>query len=92
MQKLELNKHNIVIVHEETIWETSVFKEILKKLFLRVAQEYDPGARFCEYGHNTSGSRRGAFFDQVSTYCQQLPCPVEVVVSEQSGIPSNANK
>ena len=38
MQKFELNKHNIVIIHEETIWETSVFKEILKKLFLRVAQ------------------------------------------------------
>jgi len=69
MQKLELNKHNIVIIHEETTWETSVFKEILKKLFLRVA-------RFCEYGHNTLGSWRGAFFDQVSTYCHQLPCIV----------------
>ena len=38
MQKLELNEHNFVITHEETTWETSVFKEILKKLFLRVAQ------------------------------------------------------
>jgi hypothetical protein len=38
MQKLEVNKHNIAIIHEETTWETSVFKEILKKPFLRVAQ------------------------------------------------------
>jgi len=37
MQKLELNKHNIVIIREEVTWEISVFKEILKKLFLRVA-------------------------------------------------------
>jgi hypothetical protein len=38
MQKLELNKHNIVVINEETTWETSLFKEILKKLFLRMAQ------------------------------------------------------
>jgi len=37
MQKLELNKHNIVITHEDVTWEISVFKEILKKLFFRVA-------------------------------------------------------
>jgi hypothetical protein len=64
----------------------------LKEVVFEGGSEYDPGARFCEYGLNTLGSRRGAFFDQVSTYCQQLPCTVEVVVSEQSGILNNANK
>jgi len=38
MQKLGLNKHNIVIIHKEVTWQISVFKETLKKLFLKVAQ------------------------------------------------------
>jgi hypothetical protein len=35
MKKFELIKHSIVIKHEETTWETSGVREILKKLVVR---------------------------------------------------------
>lgn len=92
MQKLMLNKNNIVVKHEGTTC-LRYLKEVVFEggTWSHLAQNrtHEPDSVNMV---KSLGSWRGEFLYQVSTYCQQFPCTVEVVVSKQSSTSNSANK